>query len=39
MDRFAGSLRDRADADEVVDGWVGVVSDTMEPTSIGVWTR
>ncbi len=39
MDRFAGSLRDRVDSEEVVDGWVGVVSETMQPTSVGVWVR
>ncbi len=39
MDRFAGSLRDRVDSVEVVDGWVGVVSETMQPASVGVWLR
>ena len=39
MDEFSGSLRDRVDPDGVVDGWVGVVSKTMQPGSIGVWTR
>jgi len=39
MDRFAGSLRDRVDSEEVVDGWVGVVSETMQPASVGVWVR
>jgi len=39
MDRFAGSLRDRLDSGEVVDGWVGVVSETMQPVSVGVWVR
>lgn len=38
-DQFAGSLRDRVDPDEVVYGWVGVVSETMQPASIGVWVR
>jgi len=39
MDRFAGSLRDRVDSGEVVDGWVGVVTETMHPASAGVWVR
>jgi hypothetical protein len=39
MDRFAGSLRDQVDAEAVVDGWVGVVSETMQPTSVSVWVR
>ncbi len=39
MDGFAGSLRDQVDAAEVVDGWVGVVTETMQPASVAVWTR
>jgi hypothetical protein len=39
MDEFAGSLRDRVDADEVLGGWVAVVSATMQPASVGVWVR
>lgn len=39
MDAFASSLRDQVDADEVVDGWVGVVAETMQPQSVGVWLR
>jgi hypothetical protein len=39
VDQFAGSLRDRVDSGEVVDGWVGVVADTMQPVSAGVWVR
>ena len=39
MDRFSGSLRDRHDADGVVSDWVGVVSETMQPASVGVWVR
>lgn len=38
-DRFADSLRDRVDSDEVVRGWVRVVSETMQPASAGVWMR
>ena len=39
MDRFAGSLRDQVDSDQVMDGWVGVVTETMQPASVGVWLR
>jgi hypothetical protein len=39
MDRFAGSLQDRVDSQEVVNGWVGVVSETMQPVSVAVWVR
>jgi hypothetical protein len=39
MERFAGSLQDRVDSQEVVDGWVGVVSETMQPASVAVWVR
>jgi hypothetical protein len=38
-DEFAGSLRDQLHDREIVDGWVGVVSQTMQPTSVGVWVR
>ncbi|MGH8949070.1 MAG: hypothetical protein ACRDXF_09460, partial [Acidimicrobiia bacterium] len=39
MDGFSGSLRDEVDPDRVVEGWVGVVSATMQPASAGVWVR
>jgi hypothetical protein len=39
MNGFASSLRDRVDPDAVVDGWVGVVSETMHPSAAGVWVR
>jgi hypothetical protein len=39
MSEFGLSLRDRVDPDGVVDGWVGVVSETMQPESVGVWVR
>ena len=39
MDQFSGSLRQDVDQDTVVEGWVGVVSETMHPTSISVWVR
>jgi hypothetical protein len=39
MDRFAGSLRDQVDSEQVVDGWVEVVAETMQPAAVGVWLR
>lgn len=39
IDDFAASLRDRVDPDGVVDGWVGVVEETMQPVAVGVWMR
>ncbi len=39
MDRFAESLQDRVEEGDLVDGWVGVVSETMEPALAGVWVR
>ena len=39
MDGFASSLRDRVDPEEVMTGWVGVVSSTMQPDAIGMWMR
>ena len=39
IDGFASSLRGRVDADAVVDGWLGVVEETMQPESVGVWVR
>lgn len=39
VDEFAGSLRERVDAEEVVEGWIGVVDSTMQPASVGVWVR
>jgi len=39
VDEFAGSLRDQVDSREVVDGWIGVVAETMQPVSAGVWVR
>ena len=39
VDEFAGSLRDQVDSEKVMDGWVGVVAETMQPVSAGVWVR
>jgi len=39
MAGFTGSLRDEVDPGTMLDGWVGVVSETMRPVSAGVWLR
>jgi hypothetical protein len=39
IDDFAGTLRHRVDPEEVVDGWLGVVSETMQPAAAGVWVK
>ena len=39
MENFAGSLQERVDSRSVVDGWVGVVAETMQPSLVGVWVR
>lgn len=39
MDDFTGTLRDRVDPDGVVEGWVGVVTGTMQPSAVSVWVR
>lgn len=39
VDRFSRSLRSRVDRDDVVGAWIGVVSETMQPSSVGVWMR
>ena len=39
MDGFSGSLRDQVDPVRVIEGWVRVVSDTLQPASAGVWVR
>lgn len=39
MQQFAGSLQGRVDEDDLVNGWVVVVSKTMHPASAAVWVR
>lgn len=39
MEDFAGSLRERVDHERVVDGWLGVVQETMQPAAVGVWVK
>lgn len=39
IDAFGDSLRAGVDQIGLVDGWVGVVEETMQPTGVGVWVR
>ena len=39
ISEFAATLRDRVDPGGVVNGWTDVVANTMQPASLGVWTR
>lgn len=39
MGEFSASLQDGIESEELVNGWVGVVSKTMEPTSVAVWVK
>lgn len=39
MDDFATTLRNEVDEAAVVDGWRGVVTETMHPSSVGVWVK
>lgn len=39
MDEFAGRLRKQLDMGGIADGWTRVVSDTMQPSTLGVWIR
>jgi len=36
-DRFASELRDQLDPERIVHGWMGVVTETLQPNTIGVW--
>ena len=39
IDGFSETLRNQIDSDQVVEGWVGVVNQTMQPSAVGVWVR
>ena len=39
IERFSGRLQEHADPEWVVDGWVGVVEEIMEPEIVGVWVK
>jgi hypothetical protein len=36
---FATGLRDETDSGQILDGWAGVVTRTMQPTSMGIWLK
>jgi hypothetical protein len=39
MDDFVANLRGEHDAADIVNGWTGVVAETMQPAVVGVWVR
>jgi hypothetical protein len=39
MDEFSGSLQTRVDSEGLVEGWLGVVSETMQPSAAAVWIK
>lgn len=39
IEEFTGSLQHQVDLDAVLAGWIGVVTVTMEPTTVGVWMK
>ncbi len=36
-DRFSNLVRDEVDMDRIVEGWVDVISETMQPATIAIW--
>jgi hypothetical protein len=36
-DRFGNMVRDEVDLDRIVESWVDVISDTMQPATIAIW--
>ncbi|HEY6628306.1 MAG TPA: hypothetical protein VI193_04950 [Acidimicrobiia bacterium] len=36
-DRFGNLVRDEVDMDRIVEGWVDVISETMQPATIAIW--
>ena len=39
MAEFVESLQDRVDPKGVAEGWVRVVVETMEPSTVGLWLK
>ena len=39
MDDFSSHLQDQVDPDRMASDWVNLVSDTLRPTTAGVWVR
>ncbi len=39
MDDFSSHLQDQVDPDRMASDWVNLVTDTLRPTTVGVWVR
>jgi hypothetical protein len=39
IEGFVASMRGRVDPEGLVDGWIGVATETMQPVSVGAWVR
>lgn len=39
VNEFSSTLQDQTNSDNLVSGWVDVVSETMEPAAVSVWVR
>ncbi len=39
MDDFSSHLQDQVDPDQMASDWVGLVTDTLRPTTAGVWLK
>jgi hypothetical protein len=39
IEGFVSSMRGRVDPEGLVDGWIGVATETMQPVSVGAWVR
>ncbi len=39
INEFTAALRDQVDPDSLIEDWVEVVAETMQPSSVGVWVK
>jgi hypothetical protein len=39
VDTYARGLGDQIDPDRIVTGWIGVISETVQPATVAVWVR
>jgi hypothetical protein len=39
IEGFVASMRDQVDPEGLIDGWVGVATETMQPSTVGAWIR
>ncbi len=39
VDAFGGRVRDQTDVQILIDDWMSVVTDALQPSSVGVWIR